>query len=77
MDQGLFKKYTIQIQKNKDIQEDIRLFILEKTNISIEEKELQITKKIITIQTSSVKKSLLIQKKIKNLLQEKGYLLKI
>lgn len=77
MDQGLFKKYTIQIKKNIDIKEEICSLILEKTNIPIQIQEITILKKIITIHTTSTKRSLLIQKKVSELLQEKGYTVKL
>ncbi len=77
MDQGLFKKYSTQIKNNNDIKEQICILILEKTNITIDQKELHISKKIITIQTTSVKKAFLIQKNIKNILQEQGYIVKL
>lgn len=73
MDQNLFKKYTTQIKNNEDIKQEICLFILNTTNILLNEKELQINKKKIHIQISSVKRVIFIQKKIKELLQEKGY----
>lgn len=73
MDQGLFKKYSSQIKYNNDVKEQIIAHIFKKTNITIDQKELHISKKIITIQTTSVKRTFLIQKNIKELLQELGY----
>ena len=52
------------------------LLIQEITGVILEKEEINISKKNITIQTSSVKRSLLSQKKIKELLKEKGYELK-
>lgn len=77
MDEGLFKKYSIQVQKNKDVKEDLLIYIQEKTALTLTQEEVTISKKVVTIQTSSVKRSLLLQKKIKELLLEKGYVGKI
>jgi hypothetical protein len=77
MDEGLFKKYSIQVQKNKDVKEDILVYIQEKTALTLTQEEVTISKKVVTIQTSSVKRSLLLQKKIKEVLLEKGYVGKI
>jgi hypothetical protein len=77
MDEGLFKKYGVQIQKNKDVKEDLLMCIQEKTSITLLLDEVSISKKIVNIQTSSVKRSLLLQKNIKEFLLEKGYIVKI
>jgi hypothetical protein len=77
MDEGLFKKYSIQVQKNKDVKEDLLVYIQEKTALILTQDEITISKKVVTIQTSSVKRSLLLQKKIKEVLLEKGYVGKI
>jgi hypothetical protein len=77
MDEGLFKKYSIQVQKNKDVKEELFTYIQEKTSLVLTVDEMSISKKIITIQTSSVKRSLLLQRNIKAVLLEKGYVVKI
>lgn len=77
MDQGLFKKYTLQIQKNINVKEDILMYIQEKVLVVLEQEEIAISKKVVTIQTSSVKRSLLLQRNIKEKLLEKGYSVKI
>jgi hypothetical protein len=76
MDQSLFKKHILQIQKIKDSKEEVCLLIQEVTGVLLEQEEITISKTNITIQTSSVKKSILSQKRIKELLKEKGYELK-
>lgn len=73
MDQGLFRKHILQIQKVHDIKDDVCAYIQEKTGVTINKEEIMVTQKIVTIQTSSVKRSVLLQKNIKALLQEKGY----
>lgn len=77
MDQGLFKKYTVQIQKNINIKEEVLMYIQEKVLVVLEQEEIAISKKNVTIQTSSVKRSLLLQRNIKEKLLEKGYTVKI
>jgi hypothetical protein len=73
MDQGLFKKHILTIQALHDTQEEVRLYIQKETGIPLINDELRISKKVVTLQTSSVKRSLLLQKGIKTLLQKKGY----
>ncbi len=75
MDQSLFRKYSIQIQKAKE-SKDIIIGLLQKiTGITLQQEEISISKKTIHIQTSSVKRSCLQQKNVKELLKEKGYTL--
>lgn len=73
MDQSLFKKHILQIKKIKNSKQEVLLFIQEVTGVILEQEEIIISKKKITIQTSSVKRSYLFKKGIKELLKEKGY----
>jgi hypothetical protein len=77
MDQGLFKKHILQIQKNKDSKDEVLLYIQEATGIILKPEEITLSKKNVTVQTSSVKRSQLIQRKTKEILEEKGYSLKL
>lgn len=74
MDGNLFKKYELRIKKNKKEKEDIVVLIKDTIGVNLEEKEITIKGKKITIQTSSTKRTLLITRNIKNILKEKGYL---
>lgn len=73
MDEKLFRKHILQIQKINDGKDELCEYIKESTGIELLREEIVVVKKTVTIQTSSAKKSILIQKKIKNILQEKGY----
>lgn len=73
MDESLFVKHFLQIKKQKDSKEEIISFLEEKIGISCSQSEFTISKKEITFQISSVKKAKLLQKKVKELLEEKGY----
>ena len=73
MDQGLFKKHILSLQKSKDEKIIVILYIKEISGIELQENEVIISKKKITIQTTSVKRSYLLRAKIKEELQLKGY----
>lgn len=75
MDGNLFKKYEIRIEKNKKEKEEVLFLIEQTTKVRLEEKEITLEGKKVTIQTSSTKRSLLITRNIKTLLKEKGYTL--
>lgn len=75
MDTNLLKKYEILISKNKQEKEELISYIKDKTTILLKEKEIILEGKKISIQTSSLKKSILFKNNIKNLLQEKGYVM--
>ena len=76
MDNNLFKKYSIQIDTQKKSKKEISSYIEEVTGIRIEEKNITISKKAVSLNLSSVQKSKLIQKDIQKKLSEKGYTLK-
>lgn len=73
MDQGLFKKHIINLQKIKDEKQEVLNLIKELSGVYLQDNEILVSKKNITIQTSSVKRSFLLQKKVKEFLKEKGY----
>lgn len=75
MEGGLFKKYELRIQKNKDQKKEVLDYIKEISGIDLSEKEIQLEKNKIKIQTSSAKKAHLLRTKTKEFLQEKGFLL--
>lgn len=77
MDTGLFKKYNKQIDSQKNSKKEIREYIQEHTGIELSEEVISISKKKITLTISSVQKSKLLQKKVKELLIQKGYTLTI
>lgn len=75
MDQGLFAKYIHSILVHTNTKQKIATFLLEKTGVVVEESEITIIKKNITLSISSVKKTILIQKRSKDILQTIGYTL--
>jgi hypothetical protein len=77
MDQGLFKKHILTIQKVEDNKQEICSYIKERTGLLIQEKDVLISGKKIVIHVSSVVRSFLIQKNIEGLIQEKGYTLSL
>jgi hypothetical protein len=77
MNEGLFKKHIEQILLRESAKKKIIDTLKDKTGVELEYSEVSLAKKIITISTSSVKKSALLQKRSKKLLQELGYTLKI
>lgn len=77
MNEGLFEKYSRVIRKRQSEKEEINNFLKEITGIDFKENEIEINKKIISFHISSVKKTIFIQKNIKNKLEEKGYQIKL
>ena len=73
MDQGLFKKHLLTIKTIQDTQEEVCAYIQRETGVLLNKEELHITKKTITLTISSVKRSQLLQKNIKLILEKKGY----
>lgn len=76
MDEGLFKKYSSQIQKRNTFKKDIINTIKENTGILLKEDELVIIKNQIQLTVSSVVKQKLFQKNITTILELKGFILK-
>lgn len=77
MDEGLFKKHIQHVLSRIDAKQKIILAILEKTGVKIEESEIMLSKKTVILSTSSVKKSALLQKGSKELLNTLGYTLRV
>ena len=77
MNEGLFEKYSKVIKKRQSEKEEIHTLLKEITGIDFKEEEIEINKKIISFHISSVKKTILTQKNIKNKLEEKGYQIKL
>lgn len=75
MNEGLFKKHIQQILLRTNIKQQIILSLKEKTGIEIDEEEITLSNKKITLSTSSVKKTVLLKKGIKEVLQTLGYTL--
>lgn len=73
MDQGLFAKHIRNIEERTSAKQIIIENIFEKTGVRLEEPELVLTKKNVTLSTSSVKKTALIQKGGKEILSSLGY----
>jgi hypothetical protein len=77
MDQGLFAKHLRSINERTNAKQTIITAVLEKTGIPLDEKEITLQGKKITLATSSVKKAALMQKKGKEVLSALGYLLQV
>jgi hypothetical protein len=76
MDQSLFKKYSLQVQKNKNEKDELIIFIQEKFGIALEHQDVTLSKKDVTLIISSAQKAFFNARKIKDVLKEKGYTLK-
>ncbi len=77
MDESLFIKHINQIKKRSNNKIEIILYIKEKTGIEVEEENISIKKKEITLNISSTIKQRLFQFKIKEELEKKGFVLKV
>lgn len=77
MNEGLFKKHIQQILLRNNAKQKIILTIKEKTGIELEESEITLSKKVVIISTSSVKKASLLQRGSKDALNLIGYTLQI
>ncbi len=76
MEEGLFSKYLKTLRERNTAKEEVIAATLEKTGIRLDESELSISKTQITLSTSSVKKTTLFQKGMKEAVEEIGYTLK-
>jgi len=74
MDQGLFRKYTLELNKRNNTLNEIIDCLKQETGVVLDPSEIILKKKIISFQTSSVKKSILQTMKCKELLQKKGFI---
>lgn len=77
MNEGLFEKYSKVIKKRQSEKEEVYKLLKEIVGIDFKEEEIEINKKIISFNISSVKKTIFIQKNIKIKLEEKGYQVKL
>lgn len=77
MDESLFLKHVLQIKKQEKSKKEVLNCIEEITGILLNQEEIIVSKKNITIQTSSVKRSFLVQKKIQEKMKEKGYTVRL
>ncbi len=79
MNEGFFEKYSKVIKKRQSEKEEVYKLLKETTGIDFKEEEIEIeiNKKIISFNISSVKKTILNQKNIKTKLEDKGYQIKL
>lgn len=63
MDQNLFKKHIIQINKQKSSKQDVITHIYEISGVFLEEKDFTVTKNKIKFNVSSVVQTKILQKK--------------
>lgn len=77
MDQGLFTKHLQTISKRRTEKQELIAHLKEATGILLEEGECAITKKVVQISTSSVKKAALVQKGVQGVLKGFGYELRV
>lgn len=75
MDTGLFEKYSKVLHQQSSQKKEIIDFIQVTCGAIFSEEEIIIQKKKISFQTSSVKKTILQNKKIIEFLTQKGYIL--
>lgn len=75
MEQGLFGKYIRNIKERENTKQEIITSIVNTTGVLLNESEISISKKKINISTSSVKKTAILQKKGKEVLEALGYTL--
>jgi hypothetical protein len=76
MDEGLFTKYTKTVRERQDAKKTLIDRIKEKTGVGLTEEEITLSKKQVTLFTSSVKKTALIRKNIKEILEAEGFIFK-
>jgi hypothetical protein len=75
MERGLFAKHLHTILTRNAVKEDLIRSLLEKTGITLLESEITLSQKKVTISTSSVKKTALLQKGCADILSRLGYFL--
>ena len=75
MDNSLFDKYKKVVEKRDEDKEIIINFIKEKTGVILDYNEIIIDEKKITLNISSIKKSILFKNKVGELLKELGFIL--
>lgn len=75
MDEGLFKKYSRTLSQRKTLKEEIIQVLQEKAGVTLEEDEFILEQKKIRLLTSSVKKNILLQNGVKDILSSLGFTL--
>lgn len=73
MDEGLFAKHLKRLNERSTIKQSILQLVKELTGVQLQEEELELQGKKLRILTSSTKRAVLIQRKLKESLLEKGY----
>lgn len=73
MDQGLFTKHIKNILERDALKQKVMLLLLETTGIELDDSEITLSKKNVSISTSSVKRSILLKKGLKDILQSNGF----
>lgn len=77
MNEGLFEKYKKVLTQKQVEKKEVIEILKSISGIEFKEEELSIQKRIISLYISSAKKSIFIQKNIKDKLQERGYSIKL
>lgn len=77
MNEGLFSKYIKVLHEKRTHKEVVLKILQDITSIPFVDEEIEINKKTIIFNISSVKKNSIIKKNIKNKLEEKGYSVKL
>ncbi len=73
MEQGLFSKYIRNIKERENTKQEVITSITNTTGVILSESEITISKKKVQISTSSVKKTAILQKGGKEVLESLGY----
>jgi hypothetical protein len=73
MDEGLFAKHIASLTKRTDAKQEIISTIYKQTGILLEESQLTLEKKKITLSISSVVRAQLVTKKAQDALSSLGY----
>jgi hypothetical protein len=76
MDEGLFGKYAKTLRERENNKERLIRRIQEKTGIELQIEEISLSKKVVVLFVSSVKKTALLGKNIKEILEAEGFSLK-
>lgn len=73
MDNSLFKKHNKLFNERNENKNKIIIHIKNKTSISLKEQEIKIENNVVSLNISSIKKSVLYKYNLKNLLEEIGF----
>ncbi len=77
MNEGLFEKYKKVLTQKQVEKKEVIEILKSISGVEFKEEDISIQKKIISLYISSVKKSIFLQKNIKDKLQERGYSIKL